>query len=187
MPVKLRCLLDNDVPDSVGAVLVSHGHTVIHVRDILPTDLSDPLVATVSELEGTILVTCDSDYKVVAPRIPKGHRARFRKLSRIALECTQPQASKRMQAAMSFIEHEFEETQKLRDKRYVYRNQKERNEDFALKTKCRSYARDVKPIFPLSSMAEVVAYGPRKSKYSSLAKPSSERRSSTLPTIARDA
>ena len=117
MPVTLSLLLDNDVPDSVGEVLKRHGHRVTHVRDILPTDSSDPLVATASELEGMILVTCDTDFRVVAPRIPKGHRARFRKLSRIALECTQPLASIRMEAAMSFIEHEFEETQKLRDKR----------------------------------------------------------------------
>lgn len=64
-----------------------------------------------------ILVTCDSDFKIVAPRIPRGHRTRFRKLSRIALECNQTQAAQRMEAAMSFIEHEFEESQRLRDKR----------------------------------------------------------------------
>jgi len=117
VPVKLRLLLDNDVPDSVGHVFTRHGHEITHVRDILAANSSDQLVAAVSELDELILVTCDSDFKVVAPRIPKGHRARFRKLSRIALECTQPLATKRIEAAMSFIEREFEETQALHDKR----------------------------------------------------------------------
>jgi predicted nuclease of predicted toxin-antitoxin system len=110
-------LLDNDVPDSVGDVFIGNGHSILHVRDILPANSSDPLVATTSELEQMILVTCDSDFKLLAPKIPKGQRQRFRKLSRIALECSQPMASKRVAAAMSFIEHEYEETQKLSDKR----------------------------------------------------------------------
>jgi predicted nuclease of predicted toxin-antitoxin system len=115
--VKLRLLLDNDVPDSVGDVFVAHGHSIVHVRDILPVTSSDPLVATTSELEEMILVTCDADFRLLAPKIPKGHKQRFRKLSRIALECSQPMAAKRVSAAMSFIEHEYEETQKLSDKR----------------------------------------------------------------------
>jgi predicted nuclease of predicted toxin-antitoxin system len=115
--VRLRLLLDNDVPDSVGDVLEKHGHDVKHVRDILLPNSPDQLVAAVSELEEFILVSCDSDFRLIAPRIPKGQRARFRKLSRISIECTQPLASVRIEAAMSFIEREFEEAQKLPDKR----------------------------------------------------------------------
>jgi len=115
----VRLLLDNDVPDSVAQVFRKHGHFVQHVRDILPTDSKDPLVATVSEEDGLILVSCDSDFKLIAPRIPIGHRARFRRLSRIALECNQVQAARRLEAAMSLIEAEFEIAQASKDKRMM--------------------------------------------------------------------
>ncbi|HUY38456.1 MAG TPA: DUF5615 family PIN-like protein [Candidatus Binataceae bacterium] len=114
---KLRLLLDNDVPDAVGRVFQAHGHEITHVRDILAINSSDQLVATVSELDGAILVSCDSDFKLIAPRIPIGQRTRFRKLSRISIECTQPQAAKRIEGAMSFIEAEFEISRNSHDKR----------------------------------------------------------------------
>ncbi len=115
--VIMRLLLDHNVPDSVADVFRQHGHIVQLVRDILPIDSPDPLVATVSEEDGSILVSCDRDFKVIAPRIPKGMRARFRKLSRISLDCNEPQAAQRVQAAMSLIEAEYEIAQHSHDKR----------------------------------------------------------------------
>lgn len=104
----IRLLLDHNVPDSVGTVFVSHGHVIQHVRDILPTDASDPLVAVTSELDEYVLVSCDRDFKLIAPRVPRGQRARFRRLSRISLECNEYQAAQRVQAAMTLIEMEYE-------------------------------------------------------------------------------
>lgn len=115
----IRLLLDNNVPDSVGEVFRAHGHIVEHVRDILPVDSSDPLVATVSEEYECVLVSCDRDFRLIAPRIPHGKRARFRKLSRISLECSEPQAATRVEAAMSLIEAEYEIAQRSRDKRLI--------------------------------------------------------------------
>jgi hypothetical protein len=71
----------------------------------------------VSELEGCILVSVDKDFKQIAPRIPKGTRARFRKLSRISLDCFEPRAAERVKAAMSLIEAEFEFAQSSPDSR----------------------------------------------------------------------
>lgn len=89
------------------------------VSDILPTDSPDQLIATVSEEQGWILVSCDRDFKTIAPRIPHGMRARFRRLSRISLECSEPQAAKRVEAAMTLIEAEFEIAQESADKRML--------------------------------------------------------------------
>jgi predicted nuclease of predicted toxin-antitoxin system len=113
----IRLLLDHNVPDSVGTVFMAHGHIVQHVRDILPTDSSDPLVATISEFDGCVLVSCDRDYNVIAPRVPIGQRARFRKLSRISLECNEYQAAQRVEEAMSFIEMEYDIASTRRDHR----------------------------------------------------------------------
>ena len=115
--VNLRLLLDHNVPDSVARVFRKHGHEVQLVREILPVDSPDPLIAKVSEEDGSILVSCDRDFRVIAPRIPLGARTRFKKLSRISLDCNEPQAAKRVEAAMSLIESEYELAQDRPDKR----------------------------------------------------------------------
>ena len=90
---------------------------MILLRDILPPDSPDPLVARTSEEEGAVLVSCDGDFRRIASKIPKGERTRFRKLSRIHLQCQGPQAIHRIKAAMSFIEAEYELAQKSNDPR----------------------------------------------------------------------
>jgi predicted nuclease of predicted toxin-antitoxin system len=114
---RMRLLLDHNVPDSVAAVFRAAGHEVLLVRELLPTDSSDQLVATASELEGAILVSVDRDFKQIAPRIPKGMRGRFKKLSRISLECSEPQAAQRVRVAMTLIEAEWEIAQSSHDSR----------------------------------------------------------------------
>ncbi len=80
----MHFLLDENVPNSVAAVLGGHGHEVSSVRDIMPVASPDPVVATVSEEMDAILVSHDKDFRSIAPRIHV-NRARFRRLSRIAL------------------------------------------------------------------------------------------------------
>ena len=106
MPI-MRLLLDQNVPNSVADVFRERGHEVQFVRDILPADSPDPLVATVSEDQCAILVSCDKDFDRIAPRIPKGSRSRFKKLSRITLACSEPQAAQRVEKLMEYIELEF--------------------------------------------------------------------------------
>jgi predicted nuclease of predicted toxin-antitoxin system len=111
----LRVLLDQNVPDSVALVFQEHGHEVIFLRDILPPDSPDQVVADVSETEGAILVSCDGDFQRIAPRIPEGQRRRFARLSRISLNCPEPQAANRVRAAMSFLEAEWQIAQSAND------------------------------------------------------------------------
>ena len=113
----MRFFLDNNVPDSVGHELRAHGHEVVLLREVLATDTPDQVVATVSEDLGMVLVSYDKDFKIIAPRIPRGHRSRFGKLSRISLGCKEPQAAERMKVAMSLVENEFEIAQSSQDKR----------------------------------------------------------------------
>jgi predicted nuclease of predicted toxin-antitoxin system len=115
----LLVLLDQNVPDSVAPVFEEHGHEVIFLRDILPTDSPDQVVADVSETEGAVLVSCDRDFRRIAPRIPEGQRRRFARLSRISLECSEPQAANRVRVAMSFIEAEYAIAQEANDPRMI--------------------------------------------------------------------
>jgi predicted nuclease of predicted toxin-antitoxin system len=115
----LFLFLDHCVPDSVAEVLKKYGHTIRFLREWLPTDSPDVLVATVSENEGSILVSIDGDFRKIAPRIPQGARQRFRKLSHIRLECPEPQAARRLEQAMSFIEAEAALALQRADKRMI--------------------------------------------------------------------
>lgn len=115
----MRILLDQNVPDSVAQVFQDHGHEVIFLRDILPTDTPDEVVADVSETEGAVLVSCDGDFRRIAPRVPHGERQRFRNLSRIHLQVQGPHAARRIEVAMSFIEAEYEIAQNSDDTRMI--------------------------------------------------------------------
>jgi predicted nuclease of predicted toxin-antitoxin system len=100
----MHLLLDQNVANSVAAVFREFGHTVQLVREILPADSPDPLIAAVAEIDGYVLVSHDRDFETIAPRIPKGSRARFRKLSRISLECSESQAAARVKQSIKYIE-----------------------------------------------------------------------------------
>lgn len=116
-PSRIPFFLDHCVPDSVGRVLKEAGHEVILLREWIAQDSPDQLVARMSEANGAVLVSIDSDYKQIAPRIPVGARQRFRKLSRIALCCNEPQAANRIKIALTLIEHEWAIAQDSSDQR----------------------------------------------------------------------
>jgi len=68
---------------------------------------------------GAILVSIDRDFRQIAPRIPKGARKRFKKLSRISVECSEVQAAQRVRETMPFIELAWLQAQKKPDKRLI--------------------------------------------------------------------
>ena len=113
----MRLLLDHNVPDPVAEVFRAHSHSVALLREIMPTDSPDPVVATVADMDGAVLVSCDRDFDSIAPRILKGMRARYRKLSRIAIRCPEFHAARRVEEAMELIELEWRTAQNSADKR----------------------------------------------------------------------
>jgi hypothetical protein len=115
---RIKFFLDNCVPDSVARVLRSAGHEVILQRDTIPRDSPDPVVARVSEVLDAVLVSYDRDFKALAPRMGIGQR-RFRKLSRIGFSCREPNAARRIEAALSLIEHEWQVAQNAADNRMI--------------------------------------------------------------------
>jgi predicted nuclease of predicted toxin-antitoxin system len=75
-------------------------------------------VAAVAEMNDAVLVSLDSDFKSLAPRAGVG-KQRFKTLSRIGLKCNEPQAGKRIVAALSLIEHEWNLAQHSNDRRMI--------------------------------------------------------------------
>lgn len=113
----MKFFIDQNVPAAVGNFLVSSGFDVILLRDRIPTESPDTLVAAVAEANNAILVTFDSDFKALASRIGIGQR-RFARLSLIRFEkCRESQAARRLETALSLIEHEWAIGSEERDRR----------------------------------------------------------------------
>ncbi len=106
------------MPDAVGRALQAAGHEVILLRTQLAPNSPDPLVAAVAEMNDAVLVSLDSDFKSLAPRSGVG-KQRFKTLSRIGLKCNEPQAAKRIEAALSLIVHEWDFSRRGSDKRMI--------------------------------------------------------------------
>ena len=105
------------MPDSVAPVLRQRGHKVELLREIMPIDSPDLVVATLGDMEGAILVSCDHDFDAIAPRVLKGMRARFRRLSRLSIRCSELHAARRIGEAIELIELEYRLAQQRPDKR----------------------------------------------------------------------
>jgi len=114
----MTMLLDAGVPDSVGQVLTSSGHDVIHHRDVLPERTADIVVAQTALHAGAILVAIDNDMKQIAQKYGMTpHGDRFDRLSLIRLCCGEVISAKRVEQALSFIEHEWRFARQKRARR----------------------------------------------------------------------
>ena len=82
----LKIFVDQCVPDSAGKAFAAHGHEVIFLRERLATNSPDPLVAAIAESNDAILLSLDSDFKLIAKRHGVGRRT-YRTLSLIKLDC----------------------------------------------------------------------------------------------------
>ena len=82
-------LIDENVPDSVARVFVERGHDVRFVRDLFPSGTPDPVIATLGDRIGAVIVTWDRDFESLVRRIPQGNRSRFRRLGRISFRCNE--------------------------------------------------------------------------------------------------
>jgi predicted nuclease of predicted toxin-antitoxin system len=100
----MHFFLDQNVANSVADVIEELGHSCEFSRELIPADADDPLVAIAAEQREAILVSHDADFNAIAPRALRGHKARFKKLSRIALQCREHEAAKRMRDMMPIIE-----------------------------------------------------------------------------------
>jgi hypothetical protein len=102
----LRLFLDEGVPDSVGQAFLEAGHQVGFLNKSLARGSSDHLVCAIVDINGAILVALDGDMKRIAQGYGIGSR-KFLRLGLIKLSCFEPDAAKRVRAAMSLIEHEW--------------------------------------------------------------------------------
>lgn len=98
-------LTDVNVPDSVGDFLKERGHDVERVRDVMPADSPDPVVAEAAMQAGRVLVSWDRDFNQQRFKKP-----RFASLSRIGFSCPEPLGAARLAVVISLVEFHAAET-----------------------------------------------------------------------------
>jgi predicted nuclease of predicted toxin-antitoxin system len=104
--LRLRLVLDEGVPINVGQAFVAYGHEIILFDDIVRRGSEDTLVCIAAQANDAILVACDGDMRQIAKRHGISND-RFKRLNLIKLSCPEPMAHKRVEFAMSLIEHEW--------------------------------------------------------------------------------
>lgn len=98
--------IDNCVPASVNKMLSEAGHTVVSLRDAMPPDTKDPVIAIACADSAQVLVTCDKDFKNIAKNL-KVTQGAYWKLHRISFRCPDPRCAERMKQALGLIEWEW--------------------------------------------------------------------------------
>ena len=98
---------DQNVPDSVGNFIISAGHSLTRLRDVMATTTADPIIAVACSRSGHVLVSHDLDFRESARRLLITQRQYRDSLHKIILRCPEPSDTTRLSAAMSLIEHEW--------------------------------------------------------------------------------
>ena len=116
----MRLLIDEDVPQSAIDFLRERGHEVIEVREQVLPATADEVIALLGEEVDAIVVTCNArHFKHLISKVPHGARRQFRRVGRIAMECSQAQVRSRLEALIESIEFEYTQAQRRNDKRVM--------------------------------------------------------------------
>ena len=108
---RLTVLLDEGTPAQVADPFTHNGHRVIHFHEVLTRGegVKDTVVAAMAIENDAALIAVDSDLNMLMRRFGSTpDNARFKSLNLIWLSCNPVMATKRIEQAMSFIEHEWE-------------------------------------------------------------------------------
>jgi predicted nuclease of predicted toxin-antitoxin system len=104
----IHFFIDNCVADSVGKVLRVAGHDVVFLRDSMPKDTKDPVIAVACSENAKVLVTHDKDFREIAKALNMTQKEYRMNLHRISLRCAEPVAASRISDALSLIEFEWD-------------------------------------------------------------------------------
>lgn len=88
---------------------------------MIPPGSPDELVAAITERAGYVLISFGKDFRKIRPRLPRGHRERFRKLHRIGMDCGEPGGAERLESALDLIEFAFARLKRLEVSQMIVR------------------------------------------------------------------
>ena len=99
--VVIAFLLDNNCPESIFLFLEARGHDVVRVRDIMPSNSPDPVVAEAAMQTDRILVGWDKDFNH-----QRFLKPRHKSLSRIGFSCSEVDGLARLTKLIDDVERE---------------------------------------------------------------------------------
>ncbi len=118
--LRMRLLVDVNVPEAVTRLFHDRGHEVLLVRDLFMPDVEDPIIAKTADELQAIVVTWDKDFKHLISRASEGTRQRFRRAGRISfVNCRYRIGMDRALEFVEWIEFEYAQVQKRHDKRLI--------------------------------------------------------------------
>jgi predicted nuclease of predicted toxin-antitoxin system len=104
----MTVLLDEGTPALAALPFLDRGHHVIYHSDVLESGAKDEVVAITAIINQAALIAVDSDMKRLVRRFGAPSASeRYDKLDLISISCAETLAAKRLDQAMSFIEHEW--------------------------------------------------------------------------------
>jgi predicted nuclease of predicted toxin-antitoxin system len=125
--LKLKVLLDEGVPISVGEVCAKRGYDVLYFGDVLIPGSKDEVVCEAALKNEAILIAIDGDMKIYARKYTSSLNGdRFKNLHVIRLVCNEVIASKRIEQAFDLLELEWRFATALAARRMWVDIQKER-------------------------------------------------------------
>ncbi|WP_349368005.1 DUF5615 family PIN-like protein [Salinarimonas sp.] len=102
-------LLDEGAPALVARPFSERGHTVIRHGDVCSPGARDAVVVAQALLNKAVLIAVDLDMKRFARRFGAPQDGgRYKELHLISVGCKETMAAKRLEQALSFIEHEWD-------------------------------------------------------------------------------
>ena len=122
---RMLLLIDENVPSSVADLFVERGHDVKFVRDLFPAGIPDPVIAAIGDNMSAIVVTWDKDFDSLISRIPKGNKAKFRRLGRISFRCSEADGRACLERWIRHIEFHHSEALEQKDFRLILEIQRD--------------------------------------------------------------
>ena len=106
---RIKVLLDEGAPRMAGTPFLKRGHEVLYHGDVCFRGAKDEVVAAASIHNAAILIAIDNDMKRLVRRFGNSqNNEKYLTLNLISVGCDELLAAKRIEYAMSFIEHEWD-------------------------------------------------------------------------------
>ncbi len=105
----LTVLLDEGTPVLAAQPFLTRNHKVIYHSDVLVSGSKDEIVVATAIVNKAALIAVDLDMKRFVRRFGSPNVSeKYQKLDLIFVGCNETLAAKRLEHAMSFIEHEWQ-------------------------------------------------------------------------------
>ena len=102
---RIRFLIDENAPQSIGIFLESRGHEVFYVGDQFAKGTPDSALLAAAVAQGLVVVTFDKDFNQLVKQLPEGTRGRVRsQAGRVSLRIRESKALSRIQELADVIE-----------------------------------------------------------------------------------